>query len=78
MVGVVSAIVMVSLRSRNFILAFVSMALFYYLYGAVLMGNMHKVFEWKFVMMLGVVILLVVVGFRGVRQKSNTSNGVCL
>lgn len=64
LVGLVSGVVLVALRSQNFILAFVAMALFYYLYGAVLMGNMNKIFEWKFLLMVFVVGAFLLVGFR--------------
>lgn len=67
-VGFLSAAVVIALRAKNFLLAFVSVAASYYVYGAVVMGNMHKLFEWKFGLMVCFVGFMFVLG-SGIRDS---------
>lgn len=78
LVGLVSSLVIVALRSRNFILSFLSVSLSYYVYGAVLMGNINKLFEWKFYFMLCVVLGLLLVGVKVGREKDIKMSGLGL
>lgn len=50
LVSIPAAFMTASTRSSNFPLALISMLVFYYSYGAILMGNIHKLFELKFLL----------------------------
>lgn len=67
LVGGLGAVLFIALRKQAFLLGLVTLKVFFYVYQAVLMGEVHFLLGWKMLVYMSAVLLLILISFHKVR-----------